>query len=109
MMVHRIEAGQGEPVLLLHGFPQSASCWRHQMPALAAEHRVIAVDWPGFGRSAPPSTPPDYDAEVERVDELADMVGLDRFTLIGHDYGGLLALGYAQRHPDRVLRLGLLN
>jgi pimeloyl-ACP methyl ester carboxylesterase len=43
MNVVHIEAGAGEPVLLLHGYPQSASCWRHQIPALAEHHRVIAV------------------------------------------------------------------
>jgi pimeloyl-ACP methyl ester carboxylesterase len=44
MNVVHIEAGEGEPVLLLHGYPQSASCWRHQIPALAEHHRVIAAD-----------------------------------------------------------------
>ena len=70
-----IEAGEGEPVLLLHGYPQSASCWRHQIPALAEHHRVIAADWPGFGRCEPPETPPTYDAEVERIGMLADSFG----------------------------------
>jgi pimeloyl-ACP methyl ester carboxylesterase len=109
MNVVHIERGGGEPVLLLHGYPQSASCWRHQIPALAQSHRVIAVDWPGFGRSAPPDSPPTYDAEVERIGQLADSFGLDRFNLVAHDYGGFLGLGYAQRHPERVMRLALLN
>jgi pimeloyl-ACP methyl ester carboxylesterase len=109
MSVVHIEAGEGEPVLLLHGYPQSASCWRHQIPALAEHHRIIATDWPGFGRSGPPETPATYDAEVERIDMLADSFGLDRFNLVAHDYGGFLGLGYAQRHPERVLRLALLN
>jgi pimeloyl-ACP methyl ester carboxylesterase len=109
MMVHHTEAGAGEPVLLLHGYPQSASCWRHQISALAERHRVIAADWPGFGRSDPPETPAGYDAEVERIGWLADSFGLDRFNLIAHDYGGFLGLGYILRHPERVIRLGLLN
>jgi pimeloyl-ACP methyl ester carboxylesterase len=109
MKVVHIEAGQGEPVLLLHGYPQSASCWRHQIPALAEHHRVIAADWPGFGRSDPPGSAAAYDAEVERIGTLADFFGLDRFNLIAHDYGGFLGLGYAQRHPKRVMRLALLN
>lgn len=107
-LVH-IEAGEGEPVLLLHGYPQSASCWRHQIPALAEHHRVIAADWPGFGRCEPPETPPTYDAEVERIGMLADSFGLVRFNLVAHDYGGFLGLGYVQRHPERVMRLALLN
>jgi pimeloyl-ACP methyl ester carboxylesterase len=109
MNVYSIEAGKGEPVLLLHGYPQSASCWRHQLPALAAHHRVIAADWPGFGRSAPPDSPATYDAEVERIGRLADSFGLDRFNLVAHDYGGFLGLGYVLRHPDRIIRLALLN
>jgi pimeloyl-ACP methyl ester carboxylesterase len=109
MSVLHVEEGSGEPVLLLHGYPQSASCWRHQIPALAAHHRVIAADWPGFGRSDPPDSAPAYDAEVERVGRLADSFGLDRFNLVAHDYGGFLGLGYVLRHPDRVLRLALLN
>ena len=104
-----LDMGKGEPVLLLHGYPQSASCWRHQIPALAAKHRVIAADWPGFGRAEPPDAPPTYDNEVEHIGRLADSLGLDRFDLVAHDYGGFLGLGYVQRHPDRVLRLALLN
>jgi pimeloyl-ACP methyl ester carboxylesterase len=107
--VYYIEAGAGEAVLLLHGYPQSALCWRHQLAALTDRHRVIAPDWPGFGNSDPPATLPTYDAEVERIGQLADRLGLDRFNLIAHDYGGFLGLGYVLRHPDRVLRLALLN
>jgi pimeloyl-ACP methyl ester carboxylesterase len=107
--VYSVEAGRGEPVLLLHGYPQSASCWRHQIPALAAHHRVIAADWPGFGRSGPPDSPATYDTEVERIGRLADSFGLDRFNLVAHDYGGFLGLGYVLRHPDRITRLALLN
>jgi pimeloyl-ACP methyl ester carboxylesterase len=109
MKFFHVEAGAGEPVLLLHGYPQSASCWRHQIPALAQRYRVIAPDWPGFGRSDPPETPATYDAEVDRIDRLVDSLGLDRFNLVAHDYGGFLGLGYALRRPDRVMRLALLN
>ena len=104
-----VDVGEGEPVLLLHGYPQSASCWRHQIPALAESHRVIAADWPGFGRADPPTLPPTYDNEVEHIGRLADSFGLDRFNLVAHDYGGFLGLGYVLRHPDRVMRLALLN
>jgi pimeloyl-ACP methyl ester carboxylesterase len=109
MMPYYEQTGEGEPVLLLHGYPQSSSCWRHQIPALAEHHRVIAPDWPGFGRSAPPATPATYDAEVERIEKFVTSLGLDRFNLIAHDYGGFIALGYMRRHPERVLRLALLN
>jgi pimeloyl-ACP methyl ester carboxylesterase len=104
-----IDVGKGEPVLLLHGYPQSASCWRHQIRPLAEKHRVVAADWPGFGRADPPTLPPTYDNEVEHIGALADSFGLDRFSLVAHDYGGFLGLGFVLRHPDRVARLALLN
>ncbi|TXI54261.1 alpha/beta fold hydrolase [Mycolicibacterium mageritense] len=109
MSIHHVETGEGEPVLLLHGYPQSASCWRHQIPALAAHHRVIAPDWPGFGRSGPPDSPATYDAEVDRIGHIADSFGLDRFNLVAHDYGGFLGLGFTLRNPERVNRFALLN
>ena len=109
MKFAHVAAGSGEPVLLLHGYPQSASCWRHQVPELAQRYRVLAPDWPGFGRSDPPHDRRTYDNEVDRIDALADALGLDRFNLIAHDYGGFLSLGYVLRHPDRVTRLALLN
>jgi pimeloyl-ACP methyl ester carboxylesterase len=107
--VFAVCAGSGEPVLLLHGFPQSASCWRHQIPALAGSHHVVAPDWPGFGRSDPPSTAPTYDNEVERIERFVQRLGWQRFNLFAHDYGGFIGLGYAIRHPERVQRLALLN
>jgi pimeloyl-ACP methyl ester carboxylesterase len=107
--VFTVCAGSGEPVLLLHGFPQSASCWRHQIRALAESHHVVAPDWPGFGRSAPPSDAPTYDNEIERLERLVQQLGWQRFNLLAHDYGGFIGLGYAIRHPERVQRLALLN
>ncbi|OBI50968.1 epoxide hydrolase [Mycobacterium kyorinense] len=107
--VHVIDQGSGEAVLLLHGYPQSSSCWRHQIPELAVNHRVIAPDWPGFGRSEPPPTPPSYDAEVARIEQLVQALGIERFNLVAHDYGGFLGLGYVLRYPERVQRLALLN
>jgi pimeloyl-ACP methyl ester carboxylesterase len=108
--VFGVAAGSGEPVLLLlHGYPQSASCWRHQLAALAADHHVVAPDWPGFGRSDPPSTAPTYENEIERIERFVQRLGWRRFNLCAHDYGGFIGLGYAIRHPERVLRLALLN
>jgi pimeloyl-ACP methyl ester carboxylesterase len=94
---------------LLHGYPQSASCWRHQIPALANNHCVVAPDWPGFSRSDPPSTAPTYDNEVERIERFVQQLGWQRFNLCAHDYGGFIGLGYAIRYPQRVQRLALLN
>ena len=104
-----VDVGKGEPVLLLHGYPQSAVVLAPSDSGAGRKHRVIAADWPGFGRADPPDAPPTYDNEVEHIDRLADSFGLDRFNLVAHDYGGFLGLGYVLRHPDRVMRLALLN
>ncbi|CAL9666437.1 Haloalkane dehalogenase [Streptomyces sp. enrichment culture] len=100
----------GEPVLLLHGYPASHACWRHQVPALAADHRVIAPDLLGWGGSDRPlHLRFDYDTEVARLGRLLDALGCPTVNLVGHDYGGFVALGFAQARPGRVRRLALLN
>jgi pimeloyl-ACP methyl ester carboxylesterase len=104
------ERGDGEPCLLLHGYPQSHWCWRRIVPALADARRVIAVDWFGWGeseRTARAAAP--YDVEVERIGRLLDALGLDRVDLLAHDYGGFVGLGFAIRCPRRVARLAILN
>ncbi|MEV6960742.1 alpha/beta hydrolase [Streptomyces sp. NPDC051207] len=100
----------GEPVLLLHGYPVSHDCWRHQIPELSHKHRVIAPDLLGWGRSDRPlDLRFDFDTEVARLGRLLDALACPSVNLAGHDYGGFLALGLAQDHPGRVRRLALLN
>ena len=105
-----VEAGTGEPVVLIHGYPESHEAWRHQLPELAATHRVIAVDWFGWGQSEK-STALDttYDREVGRLAKLLETLDAKRCTLVVHDYAGYLALGYVVAYPDRVARLAILN
>lgn len=99
-----------EPVLLLHGYPANHHSWRHQIPELARTHRVIAPDLIGWGESERPLRLSfDYETEVGRVGKLLDAVGVDSVNLFGHDYGGFLALGFAQGAPERVRRLAILN
>jgi pimeloyl-ACP methyl ester carboxylesterase len=106
------EAGppDAEPVVLLHGYPASHHCWRHQIPPLSRRHRVIAPDLLGWGASDRPlHLPFDYDTEVARLGRLLDALDLGPVNLAGHDYGGFLALGFTETHPDRVRRLAVLN
>ncbi|WP_051362578.1 alpha/beta fold hydrolase [Amycolatopsis thermoflava] len=99
-----------EPVVLLHGYPANHRAWRHQIPALAEHHRVLALDWLGWGVSERPTDLRfDYDTEVARLRRVLDALGIGDGNLFGHDYGGFLALGFAQRHPERVRRLAILN
>lgn len=102
------EAGAGEPVLFLHGFPQTGACWNEVADRLAATHRVIVPDLPGFGLSG---RPPGYDAGVVAgtLAGLLDAVGAPRATVVGHDWGGSLAFALALAHPERVERLVVTN
>jgi len=100
----------GPATVLLHGYLGSHLTWRRVIPDLSRHARIIAVDWFGWGDSqCNPSLAYDYDSEVERLARVLDALGLERGTIAGHDYGGFLALGFAQRYPARVERLALLN
>lgn len=106
------EAGTGPAVLLLHGFPELAYSWRHQLTGLAAAgYRAIAPDLRGHGRSA---APPEIEAYGMRT-MLADLTGLlDAMDLgeavaVGHDQGALLAWALAEAHPERVTAVAALG
>jgi pimeloyl-ACP methyl ester carboxylesterase len=105
-----VDIGQGDPLVLLHGWPESHMAWRHQIGPLAASRRVIVPDWIGWGGSTRDATLSyDYDTEVERIGRMLDALGLRRVDLAGHDYGGFLGLGFVQRYPERVRRFAVLN
>ena len=99
------------PVILLHGFPESHRTWRDVIPDLAADHFVLAPDQRGFARSSKPARVEDYtpDKIVADLLALADHYGIDRFTLVGHDWGGAVAWMAALKHPGRVGRLVIVN
>lgn len=98
-------------IILLHGFPESHRTWRHQIPALAERYFVIAPDQRGFARSSKPEGVEQYTADKPIADllALADHFGKDRFTLVGHDWGGAIAWMAALQHPGRVERLIIVN
>ncbi|MBP2472051.1 pimeloyl-ACP methyl ester carboxylesterase [Crossiella equi] len=104
---HVVTGGDGPPLLLVHGWPQTWYAWRHVMPALAEEFRVVAVDQRGMGRTGKPRT--GYDTATLATDLVALMeaLGHGRFDVVGHDTG--LAIGYALAadHPARVRRLAV--
>lgn len=104
------EAGSGEPVVLLHGYPESRLAWRKQFGELARTHRVIAPDLFGWGESGRPlNLSFTYGEEVARLGRFLDAVGAPAANIVAHDYGAHLALGLAVREPRRVLRLAVLN
>mgnify|MGYP001765586683 CR=1 FL=1 len=109
LSVRVLEAGSGAPVLLIHGVGMRAEAWAPQQAALAADHRVIAVDMPGHGESDPlPGVPglPNYVAWAARV---VQALGLGPVSVAGHSMGALIAAGLAVELPDLVARAALLN
>jgi haloacetate dehalogenase len=107
-------AGDGAPVVLLHGFPETHYCWRRIIPILAQRHTVVATDLRGYGATAAPAGGPQGEGYSKRelaidVVELADALGIDRFSLVGHDRGGRVAYRLALDHPTRVRRLAVVN
>lgn len=99
------QAGDGFPVLLLHGFPELSFSWRHQLPALAAAgYRAIAPDQRGYGRSSRPEEVEAYDIDHLMADAvgLLDALDVERAVVVGHDWGALVAWSLALRHPERM-------
>ena len=99
------EEGTGPLVILCHGFPELAYSWRHQVPALAAAgYRVVAPDMRGYGDSSRPEAIEEYDILhlTDDVAALADEAGAERFVVVGHDWGSMVAWSTALRFPGRV-------
>jgi pimeloyl-ACP methyl ester carboxylesterase len=107
--LHLYEAGDGPPVLMLHGWPQHAWCWRHVVPLLSDRFRLVCPDLRGFGWSG--ATPGGYNGVSFALDAVAllDALGIERANVIGHDWGGAAAFGIGLLRPDRVERIVVLN
>ncbi len=104
-----IDKGEGEEILLIHGVGVNAEAWAPQIAAFSATHRVIAMDMAGHGDSLALSgtaTLEDYVAQARR---LLDDLGITAVNVVGHSMGGLVAMGLAIAHPQRVRRLAVLN
>ena len=110
VLLHYVTIGKGEPLVLLHGWPQTWYEWRRVMPALSAEFQVIAPDLRGLGDS---SRPPDgYDKRSMAEDIwrlLSGSLEIERCCVVGHDWGGPVAFALATAHPEAVRRLAILD
>ena len=105
LRMHVAEAGAGEPLLLIHGWPQHWYEWRGVIQRLADTRRLIVPDLRGFGWSDAPPGPISPDVFVEDIIALLDALGIERTDLAGHDWGGFTSLLLAARHPDRVRKV----
>ncbi len=109
MNVHVIDVGHGPPVVLVHGSPTSSLVFRHQIEALAPEFRVVAPDLPGFGQSSAPAGGASFSQQASVLGALLDRLRLEPYALLGHDWGGPVAMACAARRPEQVSRLILAN
>lgn len=107
--LHYIEAGEGDPILFLHGNPTSAYLWRNIMPKLAGKGRVIAVDLIGMGQSDKPDIDYKFVDHAAYLDGFIDTLGLKNITLVIHDWGSALGFHYAARHPGNVKGIAFME
>ncbi len=109
-----VTGGDGPPLLLLHGYPQTRACWHAVAPALSKTFRLVIPDLPGYGASEGPAPDAENLAYSKRntartMVALMAALGHERFLLAGHDRGGRVAYRLALDHPERVDRLALLD
>lgn len=104
-----LEAGDGPPVILLHGPGETAVNWRWTIPDLAVTHRAIAPDLPAHGGSGSGETPLDADVAVRWLTELVERTCTDAPVVVGHVLGGAIAARFAARHSDRLRGLVLVD
>lgn len=104
-----VDAGQGAPVVLVGGWPQSIWCWRHVLPELARSHRVIALDPPGLGDSDKPAPAYDMESVAANVHAALDTLGVGVHDFIGFDIGMWIGYPFAAQRPERVRTLTLVD
>jgi haloalkane dehalogenase len=109
--VHYVDEGKGEKILCLHGEPTWSYLYRKMIPILSAKHRVLAMDFIGFGRSDKFSESEDYTFEMHRqtIASFIERLDLRGITLVVQDWGGILGLRVATQTPERFSRLVIMN
>lgn len=109
--IHFASVGKGELVIFLHGFPEFWYAWRKQLESIGRKFHAVAVDMRGYNLSSKPKgTRPYRASEVAKdIVALADHLGAARFSVVGHDWGGVIAWHVASEYPDRVSKLVVIN
>src|SRR5579859_6030888 len=109
--MHFVDEGKGEPLVMLHGDPTWGYLYRQFIPMLSQHHRCIVPDHMGMGKSGVPQEPYPYRLEhhIANLEKLLNQLDLRSMTLVLHDWGGPVGLGFATRYPQRIKRLVLMN
>ena len=109
IQMHYVMGGQGDPLVLLHGWPETWYAWHKVMPALAQNYTVIAPDLRGLGDSSKPTTGYDGKTVAEDIHQLVTQLGFNTIYLVGHDIGVWVAYPYAAEHPTEVEKLVIME
>jgi pimeloyl-ACP methyl ester carboxylesterase len=109
--LHYVEQGKGPLILFLHGFPEFWFAWKDLLPEFANDHLAVAVDMRGYNLSSKPESVDAYEVPilVEDVRALAEKLGAQKFVLVGHDWGGVIAWEFAMAHPEMLEKLVIIN
>jgi len=107
--VHYVDEGQGFPLVLVHGSPTTSALWRHQIPTLSKRFRVIAPDVLGFGKSVTPDDGVSFAEQTSTLRALLERLGIERYSIVGHDWGGPIAAACAAQRPGQVHQWVLIN
>ena len=110
LKIHYLSSGEGDPIVLLHGWPTSSYLWREIIPPLAKTAKVIAPDLPGFGKSDKPMDAPythNYHAKI--LDDFINKLNLGKVSIVLHDVGVPIGLLWAIRNPVKIHKIVILN
>jgi pimeloyl-ACP methyl ester carboxylesterase len=107
--LHYLTAGQGDTVILLHGYAETSRMWKPIIPVLAERFTVIAPDLPGIGDSAIPASGLDMKSAAGRIHSFARSLGVKNAKVVGHDIGLMVAYAYAAQFPAEVEKLVLMD
>ena len=111
IQLHYVKHGEGEPLILLHGFPDFWYSWRNQIPELAKHYKVFALDLRGYNKSEVPSKIKDYKIDIlaNDIKEFINALGYEKATIVAHDWGAAIAWYLSAYYPDVVNQLIILN
>ncbi len=109
--LHYVTQGEGDLMLMLHGFPEFWYSWRYQIPEFAKNHKVVALDLRGYNDSDKPQETSAYvmDEFIKDIEGVISGLGYDKCTLVAHDWGGAIAWSFAYTYPDMLEKLIILN